>query len=362
MQDDNKFEFAQKAAVSLVRQLRSADTISIVSFETAARVEVPLTAATDTYFLENAVAGIPMGKETDLYEGLRLVWEQILPYASRPGVVSRVILLTDGEPTHGKTKDKDFVNLSEQIRQTGIPVTAIGVGPKYNERLLMNIAQATGSLWYHVSDPSFMSDIFVDEVTQMARTVVRSPLLTITAYDSTQILDAYTMKPMVTKLTLPSTSPRFDFRLKDIVSGEDQTLFLRAKIAGRPPGQYPLVRAQLEGLSAELTVTSTNDDQLAGIESDPYPRLLWVAGDGLTQVQRWIDGETKAKSEAETRMRTLISDASLPTVVRANPNLETAVTQLRQVHEEATRVAPGSMSEDDKKRLRQKTTVLRRKK
>lgn len=362
MQDDNKFEFAQQAAVSLVKQLRPTDMISIVSFETKARVEIPPTAATDTYFLQNAVAGIPMGKETDLHEGLRLVWEQILPYTSRPGVISRVILLTDGEPTHGKTKDRDFVNLSNQIRQTGIPVTTIGVGPKYNERLLMDIAQATGSMWYHVSDPAYMAEIFVDEVTQMGKTVVRSPMLTITAYDGTEILEAYTMKPMVTKLILPSTGPEFNFRLKDIVEGEDQTLFLRAKAAARPPGQYPLVRAQLEGLTAELAVTSTNDNQLAGVESDPYPRLLWVAGDGLTQVQRWIDGETKAKSEADTRMRTLISDASLPTVVRANPNLESAVTQLRQVQEEITRVAPGSMSEDDKKRLKQKTTVLRRKK
>lgn len=362
MQDDNKFEFAQKAAISLVKQLRPTDIISIVSFETKARVEIPPTSATDTSFLQNAVASIPMGTETDLHEGLKLVWEQILPYASRQGVISRVILLTDGEPTHGKTKDRDFVNLSNQIRQTGIPVTTIGVGPKYNERLLMSIAQTTGSMWYHVSDPAYMTEIFVDEITQMGKTVLRSPTLTITAHDGTEILEAYTMRPMVTKLVLPSTGPQFGFRLKDIIEGEDQTLFLRAKTAARPPGQYPLVRVQLEGLSTELTVTSTDNDQLAGAESDPYPRLLWVAGDGLTQVQRWIDGETKAKSEAETRMRTLISDINLPTVVRANPNLESAVTQLRQVHEEATRVPPGNLSEDDKKRLRQETTVLKRKK
>jgi hypothetical protein len=39
-----------------------------------------------------------------------------------------------------------------------------------------------------------------------------------------------------------------------------------------------------------------------------------------------------------------------------------AVTRLRQVHDKATREAPRNMNEDDKKRLRQETTVLRKKK
>lgn len=359
MQEDNKFDFAQEAAVSLVKSLRPTDTISIVSFETKARVEVPLTQASDPYYLEKSIIAIPLGKETDLYEGLRLAWEQIRQ-AARPGVVSRVITITDGEPTHGKTKEKDFVKLAEEIGQSGIPVTTLGVGIKYNERLLMSISQATGSLWYHVSNASFMSDIFSEEVTQMSRTVMQNPILTITPHEGTEILDAYTMRPMVSKLLLPLTHPHYDFKLKDIVTGEDQTVFLRLRIPGRPAGQYSLLRAQLGPQTSELTIVSTEDEQLANVESDPYPRLLWVAGDGLTQVQHWLDGETHAKVSAETRLRTLVADPNLATVVRSNPNLDTAVTQLRQVHDEATRIAPGNMSEDDKKRLRQQTTVLKR--
>lgn len=359
MQEDNKLEFAQQAAISLVKSLRPNDTVSIVSFETKARVEVPPGQARDPYYLENAITGIPLGQETDLYEGLRLAWEQIMAYAGRPGTISRVILLTDGEPTHGKTKPNDFFSLAGQIRQSGTPVTTIGVGPTYNEKLLMDIAQTTGSLWYHVSNPSYMGDIFADEVTQMARTIVRSPTLTITAHESTEVVDAYTMRPMVAKLALPSTYPRFDFRIKDIVAGEDQTIFLRARIPGRPPGQYPLLRAQLEDLSTEVTITSTEDAQLAGVESDPYPRLLWVAGDGMTQVQKFADGDTRVKAEIETRLQTLVMDQNLPTVVRSNPNLETAVAQFRDAGE-ATRLAPGILNEDDKKKMRQDATVLKR--
>jgi len=359
MQEDNKFQFAQEAAISLVKSLRSSDTISIISFETMARVEVPLTPASDPYYLESSIAAIPMGQETDLYEGIRLAWQQILP-GSRPGVISRIIVLTDGEPTHGKTKDREFVELAEQIRQSGVPVTTIGVGVKYNEKLLMAISQATGSLWHHVSSPSYMKDIFAEEVTQMARTVVQSPVLTVSADEGTEIVDMYTMRPMVSRLTLPKTYPNFSFRLKDIVAGEDQTLFLRAKVPGRPPGQYPLLRVRLGQQVAELKVIATDDDRLANVETDPYPRLLWVAGDGLTQVQRWLDGETKAKVEAETRIRTLLQDQNLPTVVRANPNLNDAVTRLQQVHNETTRLAPGAMSEDYKKKLKQETTVLRK--
>lgn len=360
MQADNKLEFAQQAAISLVKSLRPTDTVSIVSFETKARVEVPSIFATDIYGLEKTIAGIPLGKETDLFDGLRLAWQQVSSSSGRPGVVSRIILLTDGEPTRGKTKEKDFIGLAGQIRDSGIPVTTIGVGADYKEQLLMNIAQTTGSLWYHVSNPNYMSDIFAEEVTQMGRTIVRSPTLTITLGEGSEIVDAYSMRPMVTKLILPDTAPRFEFRLKDIVTGEDQTVFLRVRIPPRPAGTYNVARFQLDHLSSDLEITATTDDQLANVETDPYPRLLWVAGDGLTQVQRWIDGETIAREQVETRMRTLLGDQNLPTVVRANPTLETAVTQLREVHDEATRLAPGSMSEDDKKRLRRETTVLRK--
>jgi len=359
MQEHNKFRYAQEAAISLVKSLRSTDTISITSFETKARVEVPSTHAQDTVALERTIDAIPMGKETDLYEGLRLAWQQIAPNA-RPGVVSRVIVLTDGEPTHGKTKEKDFLKLAEEIRESGVSVTTIGVGPKYNESLLTAISQSTGSLWYHVSEPSYMKDIFAQEVTKMSRTIVQNPTLEITAHEGIEIIDVYTMKPMVTKLPLPNTYPNFRFRIKDIVEGEDQTLFLRVKAPPRPAGKYPLLRIQLGQQSSEIEINFTDDEKLANTESDPYPRLLWVAGDGLTQVQRWLDGETKAKIEAETRIRTLISDNNLPTVVRQKPTLETAVTLLRESHDEATKVAPGRLAEDDKKRLKQQTTVLRK--
>ncbi len=164
---------------------------------------------------------------------------------------------------------------------------------------------------------------------------------------------------MVAKLTLPKTYPRFDFRIKDIVAGEDQTIFLRARVPARPPGQYPLLRVQMGELSSDISVTSTDDVQLAGVEADPYPRVLWVTGDGMTQVQRFADGETQARIEIDTRIRTLSMDYNLPTVMRSNPNLETAVSQFRDAAD-ATRVAPGILNEDDKKKLRQDATVLRK--
>ena len=69
--------------------LRSIDTVSIVSFETKARVEVPSIPATDLSDLERSIVAIPLGKETDLFEGLRLAWQQVLPSARRPRIVSR---------------------------------------------------------------------------------------------------------------------------------------------------------------------------------------------------------------------------------------------------------------------------------
>lgn len=359
MQEDSKFEAAQEAAASLAKSLQASDRISIVSFESKASVEAPLTSARNLAVIENAIANLPLGQETDLYEGLRLAWQQISANAGQPSVVSRIIVLTDGEPTRGKIKQNDFVRLAEEIGRSGVSITAIGVGAKYNEKLLMAISQATGSLWYHASNPAYLTDLFAQQVDQMARTIVQMPVLALTLHEGTKILDAYSMRPIVSRLSLPDTQPPFNFRLKDLIAGQDQTLFIRVQVPGRGVGQYPLLRVQLGSQESELVINSTDDEQLANTETDAYPRLLWVAGDGLTHAQTWLDGETKARTNVETRLRTLLSDVNLPAAIRTNPSLEKAVTQLKQVHNEATLVAPGNMSEDDKKRLKQQTTILK---
>src|SRR6266704_2566760 len=68
------------------------------------------------------------------------------------GTVKRVILLTDGNPTVGRTDAKEFITLAQNMREAGITITAIGIGNDYNETLLEKVAEAAGGLWHHIDE------------------------------------------------------------------------------------------------------------------------------------------------------------------------------------------------------------------
>src|SRR5437762_8000103 len=87
-----------------------------------------------------------------MYDGLDAAFRQAREASKVPGAVHRVILLTDGNPTVGRTDGKDFVTLAQGIREGGITITAIGIGTDYNDSLLQKIAESGGGLWHHIKD------------------------------------------------------------------------------------------------------------------------------------------------------------------------------------------------------------------
>src|SRR2546430_16623624 len=89
---------------------------------------------------------------TAMYDGLQAAFQQARRSSREPGTVNRVLLLTDGNPTVGKTDGREFITLAQGIREAGITITAIGIGTDYNEQLLEKIAEGGGGLGHHILD------------------------------------------------------------------------------------------------------------------------------------------------------------------------------------------------------------------
>ncbi len=188
--DGEKIEQAKTAALGLLKQLRPTDQISIISFSDKASVDLPMTRVGNSRELAAAVKGISVSGLTAMYAALEAAFTQARQTSLEGGTVKRVILLTDGNPTVGRTDTKEFITLAQNMREAGITITAIGIGNDYNETLLEKVAEAAGGLWHHIDESGGnLPQVFQDQAAQMAGTVVANPELKVSIMPGSELGD-----------------------------------------------------------------------------------------------------------------------------------------------------------------------------
>jgi Ca-activated chloride channel family protein len=362
--DGEKIEQAKTAALALIKQLRPTDQLSIVSFSDAVTIQLPTTRVGNSREVVAAVKALSVGGLTAMYDGLDAAFQQARQASQEPGTVNRILLLTDGNPTVGRTDGKEFISLAQRMREAGITITAIGIGTDYNETLLQKIAESGGGLWHHIVDgKGDLPQIFQEQAAQMAGTIVAHPELQVSIMPGSELADAYSVRPVLNRLP----RPRFDGRayavpLRDLIAGEEQTLVFRIGVPARPAGKAALLRFSLVEVVQDVEVTFTDDPRLWNAETNPYPRTLLSSAEATVLMQRAVQTkEAAALQKAETIMRTLATDAGAATAVRANPALSEVVTTMRDA--QATVARSGlQLSEAAKKEFLQATTVIGKKK
>ncbi len=362
--DGEKIEQAREAALGLVRQLRPTDQISIVSFSDAVDLKLPTSKVGNAREAQAAVRAISVRGLTAMYQGLELAAEQARRASKELGIVNRVLLLTDGNPTVGKTDVKDFVTLAQGMRELGITVTAVGIGTDYNESLLAKIAEAGGGMWHHIKEgKQDLSQIFEEQVAQMAGTLVANPELRISLMPGAELGDAYSVKPVLNRLPRPRIDgDAFVIPLKDLVAGQEQSLVFRIGVSGNRAGKATLFRASLVEVVHNIEVAFTEDPKLFNSEANAYPRTLLSSAEATVLIQRAVQTkEAAALQKAQAIMKNIAADAGATAATRANPILSEVATTLRDAN--ATVARSGlQLSESAKKDFLQETTIIGRKK
>src|SRR5881628_3505238 len=355
--DGEKIEQAKAAALALIRQLRPTDQISIVSFSDTVTVQLPMTQVGNSREVAAAVKAISVSGLTAMYDGLSSAFNQARRASQEPGTVNRVLLLTDGNPTVGKTDGREFITLAQGIREAGI-------GIDYNEQLLEKIAEGGGGLWHHIVDArADLPQIFQDQAAQMAGTVVSNPELKVSIMPGSELADAYSVKPVLNRLPRPKfDGAAYTVPLRDLIAGEQQTLVFRIGVPARPAGKATLLRFSLVEVTQDVEVGFTDDPRLSNVETNPYPRTLLSSAEATVLMQRAVQSrDATALQKAETIMRTMATDAGAATAIRANPTLSDVATTMRDA--QATVARSGlQLSDAAKKDFLQATTIIGKKK
>ncbi|MEI7576154.1 MAG: VWA domain-containing protein [Armatimonadota bacterium] len=166
-------EYVKQACTHVVDLLMPTDVLSIVTFEEVVEVLMPPQQVTNKDMVKAGIARLAAGNTTNLYDGISLAMQQVSQFIET-NRATRMIVLTDGDPTAGI---KDYTALTThagELQKKGISVTFLGFGPDYNEELLAGMAKKAGGTYHYIPQPQMIPDIFRDELNKLMTTVTRN--------------------------------------------------------------------------------------------------------------------------------------------------------------------------------------------
>ena len=156
---------AIRAASQVVDRLEARDRLTVVVFDAAARVVFGPDGIgpTNRDKLVRTLADLETGVGTNIAAAIKLGAEKIRSGYVR-GALSRLVLLTDGQPSVGVTDPERLSAIAAVEGQSGVAITAMGIGEGFEEELLADIARRSGGGFYYLAGPADIPAAFGREL------------------------------------------------------------------------------------------------------------------------------------------------------------------------------------------------------
>jgi Ca-activated chloride channel homolog len=240
--DGAKIESLKRAVVQLIDSLQPEDTVAVVVFDETADVIVPAQPATDKVSLNNRVESIRVQGGTAMSTGLELGLHEIRKGLA-PDRNSHLLLLTDGQTWGDEDRCRE---IAAELGQMGVRVTALGLGDEWNERLLDDIADATGGTSDYIANPQDIGRFF-QRVAQAAHaTTIRDGRLLIRLAEGVTPRAVYRVKPMIANLGFKPIGEReINVDLGDIQPDPGASVLVELMLPERAAGEYRVAQAEL---------------------------------------------------------------------------------------------------------------------
>ena len=166
-------DYVKQACCHVVDLLTPNDVLSIVTFEEIVEVLMPAQRLTNKQLVKDGIMRLMPGNTTNLYDGLSLAVQQVTAI-NDPGRATRLMVLTDGDPTAGIKDHSSLVNHAADIKSRGITCTFLGFGPDYNEELLAGMAKRSGGNYYYIPRPELIPEVFRTELEKLMTVIARN--------------------------------------------------------------------------------------------------------------------------------------------------------------------------------------------
>lgn len=226
-------EYVKQACAHVVDLLSPNDILSIVTFEETVEVLMPPQRVTSKQPIKDGIQRLQPGNTTNLYDGLALGLQQVLA-TQESGRATRLVVLTDGDPTAGIKDFSALVAHAGEIKNRGVTCTFLGFGPDYNEELLASMAKRAGGNYYFIPQPQMIPDVFRTELDKMVTSVARNLRL-----------ELKTARWVTLRNHQADPSGRIEIPLADMERGASLNQVFDMEFSNHPLGWYRVASGKL---------------------------------------------------------------------------------------------------------------------
>ena len=192
-----KMEFVKNALLAFLKELEDGTNLSIIVFNSMAEIRqknVKLTS--DRSAIHQVIQHIYPSGSTNINAGMLLGYEEIMK-AHKPGMNSRLILLTDGMTNTGEVNHEIILANSKKFNEKGIEISTIGVGQSIDFDLLRSLAEnGRGSNHFIGDSEKDIQKVFINEVESLLYNLGKETKVTIELPAGFKIAKLYGYKPV----------------------------------------------------------------------------------------------------------------------------------------------------------------------
>lgn len=175
----DRIEKAREAAILAVNMLNSDDTLSIIAYDSDAKVIVPSSKVTNKQKIIRLInKHIVASGGTALFAGLSKGINQVEKQLTKDKV-NRIILLSDGQANIGPSSVGELSELAIIAAKKSIAITTLGIGSDYNEQLMSSIASYSDGNHVFIDDTAKLEKVFVREFKDVMSAVAQDVIITI---------------------------------------------------------------------------------------------------------------------------------------------------------------------------------------
>ena len=273
----SKIESLRDATSQVLDMLQPQDFVSVIVFNSRHEVVFPSQRIADHGVRADLKARIARLKadggtnmapamEAGLVE-LRKQMPSVGSFAGQ-GQVNRLVLLTDGITE----KEKRCLEQADQAARIGVPITALGIGKDWNDKLMQTIGERSNGDADYIADADQIRQHFQRTVQQMQAVALQRASLNLTPALGIDVRNVFRVHPLISKLEPGRINERTsNIYLGEVERGYGQTLLVEFIVPARPAGSYRIAQVEIEYdvPQANLFAQRTALDVLLTYSHDP---------------------------------------------------------------------------------------------
>ena len=153
---------AREAAIMAINRLLPTDIAAVVIFDHRVDVLVAAQNVTAPSLFTDLIRQIGVRGSTAIHAGVLAGAAEVAKFKEARRL-NRVVLLSDGQANVGPTRPEEFGALGQALLAQGISVSTIGLGLRYNEDLMLQLARAGDGNHAFAREPTDLIQIFNKE-------------------------------------------------------------------------------------------------------------------------------------------------------------------------------------------------------